>query len=136
MQKYLVSLFLIIVLCLGFGRLTLVHAQTEANYITEQEVGITYGKKLGLGTKDVRDVAASLIKVAISLLGMLTVVIILIGGFTWMTAGGNDEKIGQAKKWIFAGVIGLAIILSAYSITTFVLKNLVEATTSVEAPTK
>ena len=63
------------------------------------------------------------------LLGIVAVVIVLIGGFTWMTAGGNDEKVGEAKKWIFAGVIGLAIILSAYAIANFVIQNLVTATT-------
>ncbi len=130
MYKYFVSLFLIMVLCFGFGRLTPVHAQTEDNWITEEEVGVEYGKQLGLGTKDVRLVIASLIRVAMSLLGILTVCIMLIGGFIWMTAGGNDEKIGQAKKWIFASVIGLIIILSAYSLASFVISNLVKATTT------
>ena len=64
------------------------------------------------------------------LLGIVAVVIILIGGFTWMTAGGNDEKVGEAKKWIFAGIIGLAIILSAYALSSFVIKSLIDATTT------
>ena len=47
-----------------------------------------------------------------------------------MTAGGNDEKVGEAKKWIFAGIIGLAIILSAFAISTFVISSLITATTT------
>ena len=130
MQKYLATLFLIMVLCLGLGQIAVVRAQTEANYITEEEVGVEYGKKLGLGTKDVRLTIASLIRVAMGLLGILTLCIVLVGGFLWMTAGGNDEKTGQAKKWIAAGVIGLAIILSAYAISAFVVRSLITATTN------
>jgi hypothetical protein len=58
----------------------------------------------------------------------VAVVIVLIGGFKWMTAGGNDDQVGEAKKWIFSGVIGLAIILSAYALASFVINQLVTAT--------
>ncbi len=85
---------------------------------------------IGLADGDVRVTIARIIRVAMSLLGIIAVVIILIGGFTWMTAGGNDEKVGEAKKWIFSGVIGLAIILSSYAIATFVINSLVNATTA------
>ena len=83
----------------------------------------------GLGNSDIRVTIARIIKVAMGLLGIVAVVIVLIGGFTWMTAGGNEEKVGEAKKWIFAGIIGLAIILSAYAIANFVIDKLVFATT-------
>ena len=84
---------------------------------------------IGLSSADVRVTVARIIRVAMSLLGIIAVVIVLIGGFTWMTAGGNDEKVGEAKKWIFSGIIGLAIILSAYAIATFVINQLITATT-------
>lgn len=85
--------------------------------------------ELGMGNQDIRVTIASVIRVLMGLLGIVAVVIILIGGFTWMTAGGNEEKVGEAKKWIFSGVIGLAIILSAYALATFVINSLVTATT-------
>jgi len=103
--------------------------------ITTGDLGITYGAYTGLTEGDIRTTIANIIRVLMSLLGIVAVVIILIGGFTWMTAGGNDEKIGQAKKWLFAGIIGLAIILSAYAIATFVIESLVTATGGVEAVT-
>lgn len=91
-------------------------------------LGINYGKATGLGEKDVRNTVASIINVALGLLGIVAVVIILIGGFEWMTAGGNEEKTGEARNRIFAGIIGLAIILSAYAIAQFVIKSLTAAT--------
>lgn len=56
-------------------------------------------------------------------LGILAVLVILYGGFKWMTAGGDDDKVGEAKKLIINGIIGLIIILSAYAIATFVFNE-------------
>jgi len=97
--------------------------------ITSQDLGIQYGSATGLGNQDVRTTVARIIRTAMGLLGIVAVVIILIGGFKWMTAGGNDEQTGEAKKWIFSGIIGLAIILSAYALATYVINSLVSATT-------
>ncbi len=83
-----------------------------------------------LGNQDLRTTVASIINVALSLLGIVAVVIILIGGFQWMTAGGNDDKVAGARKLIFSGIIGLAIILSAWAIATFVISSLSAATDS------
>jgi hypothetical protein len=85
----------------------------------------------GLPNNDIRVTVARIIKQAMGLLGIVAVVIILIGGFKWMTAGGNDEQTGEARKWIFSGIIGLAIILSAYALATYVINSLVTATTGV-----
>lgn len=81
-----------------------------------------------LGNQDLRTTIGSIINVALSLLGVVAVVIVLLGGFKWMTAGGNEEKTTEARKLIFAGIIGLAIILAAWAITLFVLKSLYTAT--------
>ena len=80
-----------------------------------------------LPTTDLRIIIANIIRIALGLLGIVAVVIILIGGFTWMTAGGNEEKVDKAKAWIGYGIIGLAVILSAYAIATFVISSLLSA---------
>lgn len=105
-----------------------VHIDT-ARAIADSELGLQYGAFTGLVATDPRAVAAAIIRVVLGVLGVVALVIVIIGGFTWMTAGGNEEKVGEAKKWIMAGVIGLAIILSAYAITSFVVSQLVQATT-------
>jgi len=93
------------------------------------EVGIEeVESEIELGGRDIRSTAATIINVAMGLLGIIAVVIILIGGFRWMTAGGNEESVGTAKKMIIQGVIGLAIILASWAIARFVLESLVSAT--------
>lgn len=88
----------------------------------------SFADETGLGQNDLKTGIGQLINVALGFLGIVAVIIILFGGFKWMTAGGNDEKVGEAKRLIIAGIIGLAIILSAYAITTFVLESLINAT--------
>lgn len=108
---------------------TLANAQ-EADTFGLDKIGGT----LELGDKPLEETVAGLINVALGFLGIIAVVIILAGGFKWMTAGGNDDKVAEARKLIFSGIIGLAIILSAWAITRFVFESLVEATGSGELP--
>ncbi len=84
---------------------------------------------LNLSGGDVRQTAARLINVALGFLGIIAVVIVLIGGFKYMLSGGDSSKTEEARKLIISGIIGLAIILSAWAITSFVVSRLVEATT-------
>lgn len=83
---------------------------------------------LGLGAQDPRETASKVINVMMGFLGIVAVVIILIGGFKWMTASGDEGKVDEAKKLMYQGVIGLAIILSAWGLTIFVMTNLLTAT--------
>lgn len=82
------------------------------------------------GERDPRIMVANIIKMALGVLGTIFFVLIVYAGFLWMTAAGEEEKTGKAKKIISSGVIGLLIILSAYAITSFVINRLVDTTTS------
>ena len=70
---------------------------------------------------DPRTMVTNVIKLLLGFLGLVAVIIILYGGFKWMTSGGNDEGVGEAKKIIGAGIIGLVIVLLAYAISTAVI---------------
>ncbi len=96
---------------------------------------VSNGLAGSLGNETLIKTVTRVINVALGLLGIIAVVIILIGGFKWMTAGGNEDKVAEARKMIFAGIIGLAIILSAWAIAKFVIQSLSQATGSgVVAP--
>lgn len=96
--------------------------------LSADDLGLQYGTGTGLTSTDVRETAANIINAAMGLLGIIAVVIVLVGGFKWMTAGGNEEKVGEAKRLIGAGVIGLVIIITAYAIAAWVINTLLEAT--------
>ncbi|MSU75162.1 MAG: hypothetical protein EXS55_01465, partial [Candidatus Magasanikbacteria bacterium] len=84
---------------------------------------------IGLSATDIRVVVARIIRVALGLLGIVALGLVLYAGFVWMTAGGNEEKIAEAKKILINASIGLAIIFSSYAITSFIINKLVDATT-------
>ena len=109
-----------------FGLLSLVLMPMVA--MAQVNFGLEYGENIGLGNNDPRDMAGSIIQVVLGFLGIIAVIIILIGGFKWMTAGGNEEKVTGARKLIVAGIIGLAIILAAWGISNFVISALMTAT--------
>jgi len=91
--------------------------------------GATFASDAGLGSTDLVSTIASIIQVALGFLGIVAVVIILLGGFKWMTSGGSEDKVKGAKKLIFSGIIGLVIVLSSFAIAQFVVGSISTATT-------
>ncbi|MCF7794850.1 pilin [Patescibacteria group bacterium] len=76
------------------------------------------------GSEGVSDIIARVIFTILSLLATVFIVLIIVAGYQWMTAGGNEEQVTKAKKNISNAVIGLIIILSAYAITWFIFTYL------------
>jgi hypothetical protein len=103
-------------------------ALTALPALAQLDVGLDYGTYTGLGTKDIREGIMAVVNVLLGFLGIIAIIVILYGGFVWLTSGGNEEKVGQAKKIITAGIIGLVIIFVSYAIAAFVIESLIEAT--------
>jgi len=62
-----------------------------------------------------------IIKIALSLVGAIFLALMVYAGYLWMTARGEEEPIEKAKKIIKACIVGLIIVVGAYSITDYVL---------------
>ena len=124
LRNYFLSTFLSLALVVGLS------FASAALGIVKDPLGLSYAEGTGLTNQDIRFTIARIINISLSLLGIIVVVIIIYAGFEWMTAGGSEDKVSSAKQRIAYAVIGLAIILSAYAITNFVVKNLSQATGS------
>lgn len=94
----------------------------------QASLGVELAGSTGLGSRDLKNTITSVLNVLLGFLGIIAVLVILLGGFKWMTAMGAEEKIGEAKKLISAGVIGLVVILAAYAIALYVIRTISEAT--------
>ena len=73
------------------------------------------------GAVDIRIIIANILKYFLTFVGIIFLVYIVYAGFSWMTAGGNDDKIKRAKETLTAGVIGITVIIMAFAIARFVI---------------
>ena len=65
----------------------------------------------------------TILNLVIGALGIIAVVIVIIGGVTYMTSSGDAQKVKKAKDTILYGVIGLVVVALAFAIVNFVLVN-------------
>ncbi len=107
---------------------TLVLTALPTLVAAQDRFGLEYGTGAGLGTRDVRATIAALINIALTILGIVMLVLILIAGAKWMMAGGSEDQVSEAKKSIGQAVVGLLIVFIAFAITKFVFSVLERST--------
>ena len=83
--------------------------------VTQTDIGL---KNTQSGTQ----VISNIINIVLGFLGLIALILFIVGGFQWMTSGGNEEKTGAAKKLMVSAVIGLAIVLGAAVISNFAFR--------------
>jgi len=70
------------------------------------------------------------------LVGGLATVMILVSGIMFLTSGGSQERMGQAKKTLLYAIIGLAIALSASAIVLLITTSIKATGIACKAPVK
>lgn len=74
--------------------------------------------------RSVWDITKQIINVIIAVLGIVAVIVIVLGGVSYVTSQGDPAKTKKAKDTILYGIIGLVVALLAYAIVNFVLASL------------
>lgn len=77
-------------------------------------------EETNLASGDPVNITISYIRWVLGLLGLIAVIMMIWGGFVWMTAAGNEEKVTKAKKVLKYAVTGLIIILLSWAIVAFI----------------
>ncbi len=54
-------------------------------------------------------------------IGVIAMVILIYGGYTWMTARGEEQKVEKAKALITNTIIAIIVIFSAYAIVKLII---------------
>src|SRR3989338_5037168 len=132
MKKYFIALgistsFLLILILPYFN----VFAEVTGDSGDPLQTGFEIVRQFGggsLGEAELTTVIVKLVNVLLGFLGIIAVIIILWGGFKWMTAAGNEENVREARNVIVAGIIGLGIIIASYSIAWFAVRAFSYAT--------
>ena len=60
----------------------------------------------------------------IGVLALVAVVVMIVGGISYMTSSGDAGKVKKAKDTILYGLIGLIVCVLAFAIVNFVISNL------------
>ncbi len=84
------------------------------------DVGRTAYGAQGSPTVSLGKMVARIIRIFLGFLGIIFVILLMLAGFKYMTAAGNDEKVKEAVKQIRNAIIGLLIILCSYAIVSFI----------------
>lgn len=72
-------------------------------------------------SRDPRKLIGRIIGAALGIVGSLALAIFVFGGFTWMTAAGNEDKVKKGRDMIVWAVFGLAVIFLSYVLVEFIL---------------
>lgn len=62
----------------------------------------------------------NLVDAVLLILGAVSVIMIIVGGFQYVTSAGDSGKVKAAKSTIMYAVIGVAVALLSYAIVDFV----------------
>ncbi|KKP88827.1 MAG: hypothetical protein UR93_C0007G0009 [Berkelbacteria bacterium GW2011_GWA2_35_9] len=57
----------------------------------------------------------------IAIAGAIFVLMLLIGGITYLVGSGNEEQTGKGKKMMIDAIIGIFIVLASWAIGTYIL---------------
>lgn len=79
---------------------------------------------IGAGT-DINTILGNGIKVALGIVGSLSLLVFVYGGFLWLTSAGSSEKVKKGWDTMIYAVIGLFVIFSSYAILNTVLNGIV-----------
>ena len=82
-----------------------------------------------LGTTDVRVIIARIISVILGVVGSIALLMFIIAGFMWLTAGGSADRIEKAKNILIWSTLGLVVIFSAYAMTQLIITAILEGGT-------
>ena len=137
-RKYLLWPFLFIFMLL-FGinaqALTLKDAFSTSNNSASDPLDTVAGNagyniRSGSDAATPEAIIALVISIVLQILGVIFVVLMVYGGYLWMTAMGKEQQVTKAKDLFIAAIIGLIIIISAYAISYFITKNFIDPNVS------
>ncbi len=73
------------------------------------------------GESSFRGLVLRVINYFLGFLGLISVIMVIYGGVTYVTSAGNDDAVGNAKKIIMYALIGLVVVLLSFVVVSAVL---------------
>lgn len=122
------SLSIVAVLFFVFFFSTVTLAQTaKRNLLDEARINaFSVANQSGVSTdKTVQGYSGAIIQGALGLVGFAFFILMVYGGFIWLTSRGSEDRVTKGKNIVIAAVIGLVVIVAAYAATWFITQRLI-----------
>ena len=81
-------------------------------------------------TTGLKTIAKKIVNVFSLVVGFVAVIMVIYGGFRYITSGGESGSVGNAKNTLIYAIVGLIIVALAQFIVHFALGQASTATTS------
>lgn len=71
--------------------------------------------------QELKPAIRSVLQIMLILAGVVALIYLIIGGYQYITAGGNAETSQAARTTILNAIIGLLVVFASYAVLTWVL---------------
>lgn len=125
LKKHLLALVAVPALVLSIGSAP-VFAQESNNTINLASGGVTQGVGAARGADQPDDlfgptgIFRTITNVLLFIIGAVSVIMLIIGGFKYVTSQGDSSKVTEAKNTILYAIIGLIVAILAFAVISFV----------------
>ena len=83
-----------------------------------------YGSGYATSTPGIPQLVGNVLTVIYSVLGVYLLLVYVYSGIEWIRSGGDSKLVTAAKTRITNATVGLLIVLAAYSLTNYVVGQL------------
>jgi Ni,Fe-hydrogenase I cytochrome b subunit len=88
--------------------------------VTAKEAKIT-AEEIGIPKTDAADVWQGALGLTYWIIGIVCVVMIIISGYKYVTSAGDPSAVTKAKNTLTFAIIGLIVVLLAFTVTQFII---------------
>ncbi len=116
------QLVMALAVVIGLGSTAVLSPQVAAINVFDQctndaEAAVCKAQK----TDDPQSMIQIVINILLTIIGIIAVIMIVVGGIRYTLSNGNASQLKEAKDTILYAVIGLIIAIMSYAIVNFVL---------------
>ncbi len=72
------------------------------------------------GNSSIGKIASTIVNVFTYIVGIISVLMLIIAGFRYVTSGGESSKVSSAKNTLIYAIVGIVIVIAAQVIVSFV----------------
>ena len=73
------------------------------------------------GQTGLRGIVLTIVNFFLTFLGLLAVIMVIYGGFLYVSSAGNEENVNKAKKILLYAVLGIVIIIVSFALVNTLL---------------